>query len=176
MALVVFLKGINVGGHRTFRPSGLPRLLKPLDVVSIGAAGTLVVRGAATQAALRAALVRRLPFEASIAICQAKEIAGLMARNPFAQEPDRPGIIRFVSVLSGRPRKAPTLPLSLPSEAEWLLRILGREGRFVFGLHRRHMKVIGLLRSLDRLFGVPVTTRSWNTITMIAGVLNDRRS
>jgi hypothetical protein len=36
------------------------------------------------------------------------------------------------------------------------------------------MKVIGLLRSLDRLFGVPVTTRNWNTIAAIVEVLEVR--
>ena len=40
MALVVFLKGVNVGGHRTFRPSVLASRLAKLDVVNIGAAGT----------------------------------------------------------------------------------------------------------------------------------------
>jgi hypothetical protein len=36
------------------------------------------------------------------------------------------------------------------------------------------MKVIGYLGMLDRLFGVPVTTRNWNTVTAIAAVLNGR--
>jgi hypothetical protein len=34
------------------------------------------------------------------------------------------------------------------------------------------MKVIGYLGTLDRLFGVRVTTRNWNTITAIARVLS----
>jgi hypothetical protein len=34
------------------------------------------------------------------------------------------------------------------------------------------MKVIGYLGALDRLYGVPVTTRSWNTIAKIAKVLH----
>ena len=51
-----------------------------------------------------------------------------------------------------------------------------RRNRFVFGLYRRHMKVISYLGMFDRLFGVPVTTRNWNTITAIASVLGNRRS
>ncbi len=39
MALVVFLRGVNVGGHRTFRPSLLARALSRYDVVNVGAAG-----------------------------------------------------------------------------------------------------------------------------------------
>jgi hypothetical protein len=61
--------------------------------------------------------------------------------------------------------------MSFPSSGRWLLRILGREDRFVFGVYRRHMKVISYLGTVDRLFGVPVTTRNWNTITAIARVL-----
>jgi hypothetical protein len=36
------------------------------------------------------------------------------------------------------------------------------------------MRAIGYLGKLDRLFGVPATTRNWNTITAIARVLGDR--
>jgi hypothetical protein len=35
------------------------------------------------------------------------------------------------------------------------------------------MKAIGYLGALDRLFGVPVTTRNWNTIVTIARVLEN---
>src|SRR5712692_9826919 len=35
LALVVLLRGVNVGGHRTFRPTTLAKQLKHLDVVNI---------------------------------------------------------------------------------------------------------------------------------------------
>jgi hypothetical protein len=85
----------------------------------------------------------------------------------------RPDIVRFVSVLSRLPRSEPPLPMKLPSGGKWLLKVLARDDRFVLGLYRRHMKVIGYLGTLDRLFGVPVTTRNWNTITAIAKLLAD---
>jgi len=44
MALIVLLRGINVGGHRAFRPKLLAQDLGRFDVVNIGAAGTFVVR------------------------------------------------------------------------------------------------------------------------------------
>jgi len=53
------------------------------------------------------------------------------------------------------------------------MRILARDHRFVFGVYRRHMKVIGYLGALDRLFGVPVTTRNWNTMIAIARILRE---
>jgi uncharacterized protein (DUF1697 family) len=49
VALVVLLRGVNVGGHRTFRPTTLAEQLRHLDAVNIGAAGTLVIRRPITQ-------------------------------------------------------------------------------------------------------------------------------
>jgi len=173
MALVVLLRGINVGGHRNFRPTTLAEQLKHLDVVNIGAAGTFVIRRPVARAQLRDELVSILPFDAEIIICEGREIVRLVAQNHFADQPVRPDIVRFVSVLSKSPRSAPSTPMSFPSSGKWLLRILGRDNRFVFGVYRRHMKVISYLGTLDRLFGVPVTTRNWNTITAIARVLGN---
>ena len=174
MARVVLLRGVNVGGHRTFRPAHLARQLKHLDVVNIGAAGTFVVKAPATRAELRAELARRLPFRAEIVICEGRELTRVVAEDPFAREPVRPDIVRFVSILSRRSRSAPATPATFPPQGQWLLRIIAAEDRFVFGLYRRHMKVIGYLGALDRLFGVPVTTRNWNTVTAILSVLKGR--
>ncbi|MEX0692163.1 MAG: DUF1697 domain-containing protein [Gemmatimonadales bacterium] len=174
MALVVLLRGVNVGGHRTFRPTTLAKHLKHLEAVNIGAAGTFVIRRPVALAQLRAEVARRLPFDAEIMICQGRELVWLMSQHPFAGQPVRPDIVRFVSVLARRPRSAPSTPMTLPSRGPWQLKILARDHRFVFGVYRRHMKAIGYLGTLDRLFGVPVTTRSWNTITAIAAVLGDR--
>ena len=175
MALVVLLRGVNVGGHRTFRPSTLAEQLKHLDAVNIGTAGTFVIRRPVTRAQLRAELARRLPFEAEMMICEGPEIVRLMSQNPFADQPARPDIVRFMSVLSKRPapRSAPSTPMSFPSSGKWLLKILAMDNQFVFGVYRRHMKVISYLGRFDRLFGVPVTTRNWNTITAIARVLSN---
>jgi uncharacterized protein (DUF1697 family) len=174
VALVVLLRGVNVGGHRTFRPTTLARQLKHLDAVNIGAAGTFVIRQPVTRAQLRTELARRLPFDAEVMICQGREVARLMSQNHFVDQPVRSDIVRFVSVLSKRPRSAPPTPMSFPSSRKWLLKILARENRFVFGVYRRHMKVVSYLGTFDRLFGVPVTTRNWNTITAIAKVLGNR--
>jgi uncharacterized protein (DUF1697 family) len=174
VALVVLLRGVNVGGHRTFRPTILAGQLKHLDAVNIGAAGTFVIRRPVTMAQLRAELARRLPFDTEIIVCQGREIVRLILQNHFADQPVRPGIVRFVSVLSRRARSAPSTPTSFPSSGKWLVKILARDNRFVFGVYRRHMKAVRYLGTLDRLFGVPVTTRNWHTITAIASVLDNR--
>ena len=173
MALIVFLRGINVGGHRSFRPSKLAEALKHLGAVNIGAAGTLVLRRRITQAQARAEVARKLPFVAEIVVCQGRDIASLISKNPFEGQSVPPGVVCFVSVLAQRPRLTPSTPMRFPPSGQWLMKILTRRNRFVFGMYRRHMKVIGLLGGLDRLYGVSVTTRNWNTIAAIARVLRN---
>jgi uncharacterized protein (DUF1697 family) len=162
-----------VGGHRTFRPSTLAAQLRHLDAVNIGAAGTFVIRQPLRQAELRAELARRLPFDTEIMICQGRDIVRLLSRDFFSNYAPRTDIVHFVSVLSRSPHSAPSTPLSIPTTGKWMVRILAREDRFVVGMYRRHMKAIGYLGTLDRVFGVPVTTRNWNTVTAIGKVLDN---
>jgi len=171
LALVVLLRGVNVGGHRTLRPSALARELGHLDAVNVGAAGTFVIRRAVSRAHVRAEFARRLPFAAEIIICRGNEILRLMTCDFFAGHPARPDIVRFVSVLAGLPRAAPPTPMNLPATGKWLVRVLARDRRFVVGVYRRQMKAIGCLGTLDRVFGVAVTTRGWSTMASVANVL-----
>ena len=173
MALVVFLRGVNVGGHRRFRPSALAAELKHLGAVNIGAAGTFVIRARITRKKLRAELARRLPFETTIAICDGRDITRLIDSEPYKGERARPDVVRFISVLTGSPRAKPALPMTFPRRGAWLVRILARDGCFIVGQYRRHMKTIGYLGGIDRVFGVPVTTRNWSTIASIGRLLAD---
>jgi uncharacterized protein (DUF1697 family) len=170
-ALVVLLRGVNVGGHRAFKPTTLAAKLKHLDVVNIGAAGTFVVREPITQARLRTELKRELPFDTEVAIVPGAEILKLTAKNPFAREASRPDLVPFVSTLCKRPRSLPDAPVNFPPDGQWVLKILACDNRFVCGVYRRQMDAIKYLGTLDRLLGVPVTTRNWNTINAIAKVL-----
>jgi uncharacterized protein (DUF1697 family) len=172
MALVIFLRGINVGGHRTFRPSVLARELGDYDVVNVGAAGTLVVRKPGPRAKFYAELERKLPFKAEIVICNGRDLLRLEAENPFGTEPLRPDTVRFVSILS-RTGRATAVPFTIPSTGAWFVRVMASKNRFILGIYRRHMKTIGYLGGIDKLFGAPATTRNWNTILAIVRILKD---
>src|SRR5437588_4974752 len=114
--------------------------------------------------------VRNLPFKCEIMICPAKEILALSgcrgdtdspwraSKDPFSQQPSGSNIVRFVSVLAkplrGRNRsdlnrtsnikhqtsQLPPVPLSLPSDNDWLLKIIAIQERLVLALYRRQMK------------------------------------
>jgi uncharacterized protein (DUF1697 family) len=171
MALVVFLRGVNVGGHRTFRPSVVARALSDFDVVNVGAAGTFVVRKPGSRATFRAALLRKLPFDATVVLCDGRDLVRLETENPFSAEPSSSDVVRFVSILPKAASALPSLPVTFPPGRDWLVRVISADGQFVFGTYRRHMKTIGYLGQIDKLYGVPATTRNWRTIITIVRIL-----
>src|SRR5437588_5078370 len=173
MRWVVFLRAVNVGGTNRCQPALIAKELAKFGVVNIGAVGTFVVREDVSEPVLRAALVRKLPFTCEIMICPARDIIKLASKDPFSEQPSGPNITRFVSVLAKRLRPLPPLPLNLPSDDDWLLKIIAIQDRFVLGLYRRQMKAIGYLGKIEKKFGVAATTRSWNTILKVVQILHD---
>jgi uncharacterized protein (DUF1697 family) len=171
MAWVVFLRAVNVGGTNRCQPAHIAKQLAKFGVVNIGAVGTFVVREEVSESVLRAALARKLPFKCEIMICPARDIMKLASKDLFARQPSGPDITRFVNVLAKSLRVPPPLPLSLPSDDEWLAKIIAIQDRFVLGLYRRQMKAISCLGKIEKLLGVPVTTRNWNTVEKIVKIL-----
>jgi hypothetical protein len=76
-----------------------------------------------------------------------------------------------VSILSQAGQCQATLPIAIPEEGEWFVRIIGSSNRLLYGVYRRHMKTIGHLSRIDELFGAPATTRSWSTILSVLRIL-----
>jgi uncharacterized protein (DUF1697 family) len=193
MPSVVFLRAVNVGGTNRCQPALIAKQLANFGIVNIGAVGTFVVREDVSESALRAAFARKLPFKCEIMICPARDIIKLVSKDPFSRQASGPEITRFVSVLAKRPgirsdlhqtstaspartikpqtSQLPPLPLSLPSNDDWLLKIIAIQDRFVLGLYRRQMKAISYLGKVEKLLGVPLTTRNWNTIEKVAKIL-----
>ncbi len=198
MKWVVFLRGVNVGKANRCRPALIAKQLTRFGVVNVGAVGTFVVRKNVSESALRAAIAKKLPFKSEIMICPARDVIKLASKGPFARQPSGPDITRFVSVLakplrraigsdsrqtsnlksaSGRIRRGAhqtfDVPLSLPSDDDWLLKIIAIQGRFILGLYRRQMKAISYLGKIEKLLGVPATTRNWNTMKKVAEILDN---
>lgn len=96
MARVVFLRGVNVGGHRSFRPTPLALALKHLGAVNIGAAGTLVIRGT-TNARIRAEIAGVLPFTPVQYPFRGKWLMKILTRRK------RFTIAKIAKILEGRP-------------------------------------------------------------------------
>jgi uncharacterized protein (DUF1697 family) len=171
MVMIVFLRGINVGGHRTLRPSVLARELGAYDVLNVGAAGTFIVRRPGSRKKFLAELRRKLPFEAKVAHCDASDLLRLERDNPFGSGRPSQDAIRFVSILSKAGRHRPSLPIALRRVGKPFVRIIGLKDRLLFGVYRRRMRTIACLGQIDEIFGAPATTRSWSTILSVLRIL-----
>src|SRR5207237_6748409 len=145
MRWVVFLRAVNVGGANRCQPALIAKELAKFGVVNIGAVGTFVVREDVSESVLRTAIAKKLPFKCEIMICPARDLIKLSSKNPFSRQPSGPNITRFVSVLAKRLSAWPPLALSLPSDDDWLLKIIAIQDRFVLGLYRPQMKAISNL-------------------------------
>jgi uncharacterized protein (DUF1697 family) len=171
MRWVVFLRGVNVGKANRCQPAVIAKQLSRLGMINIGAVGTFVVRKAVSESDLCAAIAKQLPFKCEIMICPARDIIRLTTNDPFSGQPAGEKITQFVSVLAKSLPLPLNLPHCLPSPDDWLLKITGIQDRFVLGVYRREMKAIGYLGKIEKLLGVPATTRSWNTIQKVVQIL-----
>lgn len=173
MRWVVFLRAVNVGGANRCHPAQIAKQLSKFGVVNIGAVGTFVVREDVSESTLRSAIAKKLPFKCEIMICPARDIIKLASKDRFAGQPSGPDITRFANILAKPLPSPPPVPLSLPSENDWLLKIIAIHDRFVLGLYRRHMKTISYLGKVEKMLGVPVTNRNWNTIKKVVEILDN---
>jgi uncharacterized protein (DUF1697 family) len=172
MSLVEFLRGVNVGGHKTFQPSIVAKELAHLGLVNVGAAGTFVVPRPMTEAALRDELARKLPFEAELMICRGRDLTDLAESAPFPGGATETDASRFVSVMSKTPRKLPALPISRPEGKDWQVKLVAVSGPFALTLWRRLGKSpLYPNEVVEKTFGVSTTTRNWNTIVKISAIL-----
>ena len=177
MALVVFLRGVNVGRHKRFLPAQLAKDLAAFDVVNVGAAGTFVVRAPVPQAALRAEVRARLAFDADILIVKGRELIEFARSGPFGRRPPANNEQRFLSVmLKPLARRSlggggPALPLFYPANDTWQVKAVAVSGKFVASVWRRQPGTpIYPNAAIEKQFGVS-TTRNWNTVEAICEIL-----
>jgi uncharacterized protein (DUF1697 family) len=170
MASVVFMRGVNVGGHKAFRPSSIVEPLRALEVASIGAAGTFVVRADASADEIRRAFARALPFEAPLMICSDRDLGALLKADPFSGASEADG--QFISILERRPAKNPPLPLNVPEGREWMVALIAVRGCFVASLMRRlGSRMLYPNEVVEKRLGIAATTRGWPTFLKLREAL-----
>jgi uncharacterized protein (DUF1697 family) len=172
MRWVVFLRAANVGKHNRFQPSVLAKELAKFGVINVGAVGTFVVREEVSEATLRAAILRKLPFKCEVMICRAKDVVDLARSAPLTDEPLGHDLRAFVTVMTKRPARLPKLPIYAPTVDQWEVKVVRVTGMCALSLWRR-LKENALYPNqvIEKEFGVATTTRSWNTILKVAEIL-----
>lgn len=172
MALVIFLRAVNVGGHQTFKPSVLAKALSAYNVTSIGAAGTFVAKGKATEVQLRKAIANALHFTPEIMIVDGAEITALLKVKAMAEPEDGAG--RFLSVMAKPLVSKPRLPIAVPEGDDWQIQIVAVKGQCVLTLRRPvGNRQLYANEIVEKTFNASATTRNWATLEKICDVVSE---
>jgi uncharacterized protein (DUF1697 family) len=171
MRYAVLLRGVNVGGNRLVPMAQLRAALERFgyeDVATLLQSGNVVLSSKLSRAKLEQALPKQLAEEfgapIEIVVRTRKELAEVIARNPFKRldlDPSR-SLVHFLSkpLAAGVARELKALDV----EPDQLV-ISGRE---LYASHPGGIRDSKLAAVLSRKqLGVVVTARNWNTVTKL---------
>jgi hypothetical protein len=167
MASVVLLRGANLGSRR-FSPKAVEAELRDLDAVSIGAAGTFVVRRPPARSTLLERIEAAVPFDPQAILVTGAQVRAAIVAGAKLEPPA--GSKLFATAVEKVP-KAPRVPLEEP-EGKWGLRVVALEGPFALGF-RRPVAVAGVYPNavIEKAWGVRATTRDWATLEKVGKLL-----
>ena len=165
---IALLRGINLGARNRVSMPELRKLLTGLgheDVKTLLQSGNVVLTsdetGEALEQALEAAIADELGVESRVVVRTARELAGVVKRNPLAGVAGDPKRYQ-VSFLSARPKAAVVKALEAADVAPEQAVVSGRE---IYAWHPEGIQRSPLAKLLtDRKLGVTATARNWNTV------------
>jgi uncharacterized protein (DUF1697 family) len=168
---IALLRGINLGARNRVSMPELRELLSGLgheDVKTLLQSGNVVLTsdetGEALEQALEAAITEELGVESRVVVRTARELAGVVKRNPLADVADDPKRYQ-VSFLSAKPEAAVVKALDAADVAPEQLVVSGRE---IYAWHPEGIQRSPLARLLtDQQLGVTATARNWSTVTKL---------
>lgn len=169
--LIVFLRGVNVGGHRRVPMADLRALLAGLGYEGVRThlqSGNVVLEAEATPKQVRRAIeqkiVAELGVEVEIFVRARDELADVIARNPLGDVADDPSRY-LVSFLSGEPDPARVREAAAIDVSPERFVVSGRE---IYAWHPDGVHASKLAKVLsERPLGVTATARNWNTVTKL---------
>jgi uncharacterized protein (DUF1697 family) len=168
---VAFLRGINLAGKRRVSMEKLRATLEEAgytDVKTLLQSGNVVLTSSAKPAKLERDLAKTLReafgFDISVVVRTRKELADVVAADPFGAEATDPKLYQ-VSFLSAKPKHAGVKELESADVAPERVAVRGRE---VYAWHPGGVGRSELAKLItDRRLGVEVTARNWRTVTKL---------
>ncbi len=171
---VAFLRGINVGGHKTVKMEELKRAFESLgfeQVETLLASGNVLFD---SPAASESALVKKIEktlatafgFEIGVCVRRIEELQRLAETSPFAGVKVTPQTRLYVTFLAEKPKSGLKIPYESPDKNFKIIRATESELCSVLTLSP-NSRTVDLMSILEKKFGGRVTTRNWNTINKV---------
>ena len=167
---IVLLRGINLGSRRRVGMADLRELLADdgyEDVRTHLQSGNVLLSSPLAGARLEHALERQLAdglgIEVDVLVRSRKQLAGVVARDPFGKVATNPSRY-LVSFLRSKPSPKVVRELAAEDVAPEQFVIEGRE---VYAWHPGGVQQSKLNKLLAQRLGVTATARNWNTVTKL---------
>ena len=170
---VALLRAVNVAGHASVR---MADLRAAFERAGAGAARTYIQSGnvlfdapaaeiPALLPRLRGVVNRLAGGPTTVVFRTLREVTALVRSAPFRDFEDEPDLKLYVAFLAATPRRAPELPLHQPSDG---LEAFALRRHDVLLVSRRVCGRFGFPNNfVEKAFGVPATSRNWNTVTKL---------
>lgn len=176
MKYVAFLRGINVGGHKTIRMEDLRSLFTSLDFLDVCtyiASGnvlftsSLVDRTTLTKL-IEAKIQDAYGFEVKIFIRTNPELQTILKNNPFISNKSSEGHMVYITFLYDNPDESKKSTLEEQSNDVFTFQIIEKE---LFVLRDMTLEADLFSNSaVEKVLGCPSTTRNLRTVEKIVAM------
>ena len=175
---VALFRAVNVAGHAHISGAELARIFTAAgarDVRSFGHAGNLCFSAVRAPGAIvtraREAIRRRHGEQPVVVVRGAKELAALVAAEPFKACGAHTADKLYVVFLARKARKPPALPIASPAERLTAFACRGKDVLLVSA--RKPNGFYGFPNAfVEAAYGVAATARNWSTVTRLAKLLD----
>ncbi len=174
-AIIAFLRGINVGGHKKVPMAALKKAFEAMgfrDVRTVLASGNVIFEAPGKDPRLDLAIARGLEkafgFPVKVVIRTVGELRALVASDPFKGVPSGPDVKLYVTFLA---QEKPGLSGLRPPSSAKGVRIVRVAPGEIFSVVTLSPGVgtPELMAFLEKAVGHEVTTRNWQTVIKLAG-------
>ncbi len=180
-AYAAFLRGINVGGHKTVKMDQLKKAFESLgfkNVQTLLASGNVLFEALQTSASvltktIEEKLIKVFGYEIGVLIRKIGGLQRLEEADPFKGVEVTPQTRLYITFLSEKPKSGLKVPRQSPAPDKnfKIIRATESEVCSVLSLSPGS-RTVDLMGFLEKEFGRKVTTRNWNTITRLLKQIN----
>lgn len=179
-AFVALLRAVNVGGTGVIRMAALKDVCEALgfgDVRTLLQSGNVVFTAKGSDKTIAGKLAGAIEsghgFKPAVIVRTAREIADVIARNPFPAEAKSDPSHLLVAFLAGAPDRGASERVAAIKTDKEKLRLSGRELYIHYAGGVGKSKVANTV--LEKALGVPATARNWNTVTKLKAMVDADR-
>lgn len=176
---IVFLRGINVGGHHKVPMAQLKELFALLGYVNLTTilnSGNIIFESqnkteSKLEKEMEIALHKKFGFSIPVLLLNASDFSEIIQLNPFKDEVVTKSTRLYVSFLKNVPTQKMELPWISDDQS---FRIIQVTKNAVFSVLNLEVTATPKgMESLEKFFGKDITTRNWNTLDKMKAYLSD---